>query len=405
MRIAFIVGFFPALSATFIQDQATGLIELGHDVQIFAGKNPNEEKVHPDFLKYRLNERVRYFAIPKNKIVRFLKAAFLFLVNFHKSPRKLLKSLDVFKFGKPALSLNLIYYLVPFLGKRNKFDVIHCHFGPNGIIGAYLKELGISGKLVTTFYGYDLTYYIREKGTDVYRRLFARGALFLPICDYFKRKLIQYGCDAAKTQVHTIGIDLEKYGFSRKTYPPQQGQVNILTIGRMCEKKGFVCSIKAFALARRKHKNIRYILAGDGPLRKNLEILVAELGIQDAVEFTGSIDREELLALYEKSHIFMLASVTAQDGDQEGTPTVLLEAQAAGLPVISTQHSGIPEIIADGESGYLVPEKDITALAERLDYLVSHPDSWPKLGKKGRAFVEKHFDLKTLNCRLIEYYE
>ena len=403
MKIAFIVGMFPALSATFIQNQVTGLLDAGFDVRIFAGKNPKESKVHPDFLKYRVGERIRYFSIPLNKALRILKAMALFLLYFPKAPGKLLKSLNVIKYGKEALSLNLFYHLIPFLGKRNKFDIIHCHFGPNGTIGAYLRELGIEGKIITTFYGYDLTSYPLEEGPGVYKKLFAGGDLFLPICGYFKQKLIDYGCETGKIRVHPVGIDLEKYRFSERRIQPG-GTVNILTVGRLCEKKGFEYGIRAIATLSRNFKNIRYLIAGDGPLRENLFSLTAELNIRQYVEFVGPVDQEELVVLYEKSQLFLLPSVTARDGDQEGTPTVLLEAQAMGLPVVSTRHSGIPEITADGQSGFIVPEKDTGALCERLTYLLSHPGLWPEMGGKGRAFIEKHFDIQTLNRQLAKYY-
>ncbi|MCK5055723.1 MAG: glycosyltransferase [Candidatus Aminicenantes bacterium] len=404
MRIAFIVGLFPALSATFIQNQVTGLLDAGHDVQVFAGKNPGEKKVHPDFLKYRLSERIHYFSIPLNKVLRIVKAIFLFLKNFHKGPGKLVKSLNVMKYGKEALSLNLFYYVTPFLDKGNNFDIIHCHFGPNGNIGAFLKELGVRGKLLTTFYGYDLTSHILQEGTGVYKRLFAVGDLFLPICGYFKKKLTGYGCEIEKIRVHPVGIELEKYRFTSRTFQPGS-TINILHVGRLCEKKGFEYGIKAIGMLSRHHKNIHYLIVGDGPLREKLFSLAADLQVLEYVEFVGPVDQEELVALYERAHIFLLPSVTARDGDQEGTPTVLLEAQAVGLPVISTLHSGIPEIVAEGQPGFLIPEKDIEALRERLEYLITHPGVWPEMGRKGRAFIEKHFDIKILNRQLLKYYQ
>jgi len=404
MKIAFIVGFFPALSATFLQNQVTGLLDAGHDVRIFAGRNPKEKKVHPDFAKYRLSERVRYFSIPLNKAGRILKALVLFLANFHKGPGKIIKSLNIIKYGKEALSLNLYYYLIPFLQKGNDFAIIHCHFGPNGNTGAYLKELGIPGKLLTTFYGYDLTSHILQEGTGVYKRLFAAGDLFLPICDYFRKKLIDYGCETGKIRVHPVGIELEKYRFSMRTLQPGS-TVTILHVGRLCEKKGFAYGLQAVAKLSRDHKNIRYLVVGDGPLREELQALAVDLQVLDYVEFVGPVDQDELVACYERAHLFLLPSLTARDGDQEGTPTVLLEAQAVGLPVISTLHSGIPEVVADGQSGFLVPEKDSDALHERLEYLISHPGEWPEMGKKGRAFIEKNFDIKILNQRLIKYYQ
>ena len=167
MKIAFIIGGFPTLSETFILNQITGLLYMGHDVEIFAYNNPKERKVHPDVKKYCLMERVHYSDIPQNKIIRILKAVYLIIINFHKSPIKILKSLNVFKYGKTALSLELLYALIPFLDK--KFDIIHCHYGPNGILGVYLKEIGAEGKVITTFHGYDMSTFISHHNTNQYK--------------------------------------------------------------------------------------------------------------------------------------------------------------------------------------------------------------------------------------------
>jgi colanic acid/amylovoran biosynthesis glycosyltransferase len=100
----------------------------------------------------------------------------------------------------------------------------------------------------------------------------------------------------------------------------------------------------------------------------------------------------------------MLPSVVASDGDTEGTPVSLMEAQALGMPVLSTRHAGIPEIVADGEAGYLVPEKDVAALAERLIFLADHPGLWPALGRAGRCGMEERHSLSKLNRDLVEIY-
>ena len=151
MKIALIIDAFPTLSETFILNQITGLIDMGQDVEIYAQFYPNEKKVHSDIEKYHLMDKVHYFDMPHNKIKRVSKAIFLIITNFYKSPLKILKSLNVFIYGKVALSLKLLYLLIPFLDKN--FDILYCHFGTNGILGTYLKEMGVDGKLVTTFHG------------------------------------------------------------------------------------------------------------------------------------------------------------------------------------------------------------------------------------------------------------
>jgi colanic acid/amylovoran biosynthesis glycosyltransferase len=97
--------------------------------------------------------------------------------------------------------------------------------------------------------------------------------------------------------------------------------------------------------------------------------------------------------------------VTTENGDQEGIPVALMEALSQGLPVLSTQHSGIPELVQDGKFGFLVPERDVDALAEKLEYLIEHPELWPKMGRAGRDYVARHHDINRLNDQLVNLYQ
>ena len=212
MKIAFILNRFPKLSETFILNQITGLLDLGNHVEIFAQTNSKDNKIHSDIEKYQLMKRVHYFAMPCNKIKRRLKAIFLIIKNFHKAPFKIMKSLNVFRYGKVALSFKLLYLLIPFLDKN--FDIVYCHFGNNGILGAYLKEMSVGDKLVTTFHGYDMSSFIISNGNNVYKKLFLNGDLFLPVSDYWKKKLIRIDCNEKKIIVHRMGINLKKFRFS-----------------------------------------------------------------------------------------------------------------------------------------------------------------------------------------------
>lgn len=402
MKIAFIVGGFPSLSETFILNQITGLLDLGYEVEIFSEFNTKEKKMHSDIEKYRLMKRVHYFSMPYNKIKRTLKAIFLIIKNFHKSPLKILKSLNVFEYGKAALSLRLLYSLIPFLGKN--FDIFHCHFGANGIIGIYLKKIGILGKYITSFHGYDVNGYPRIMGENVYNTLFNDGDIFTTNTNFTKQQILKLACQEKKIIILPVGLRITKFKFStRKT---QYGEyIKILTVGRLVEKKGYEYAIKAISEIVKKHNKIEYIIAGEGFLRNELEKLVEDLHIKRYVKFLGAVEQKEVLKLYQQAHIFVLPSVTASNGDQEGQALVIQEAQAMGLPIVSTLHNGIPEGVLDGKSGFLVPERDVNALTERLEYLIEHPETWPDLGQYGRKFVEERYDIHKLNQRLVEIYQ
>jgi colanic acid/amylovoran biosynthesis glycosyltransferase len=128
------------------------------------------------------------------------------------------------------------------------------------------------------------------------------------------------------------------------------------------------------------------------------------LNIRDRVKLLGWKRQEEVVALLSGADILLAPSVTGADGDQEGIPVVLMEALAQGVPVLSTYHSGIPELVQDGQSGFLVPERDVAALADKLGYLVQHPECWPELGRAGRRYVETYYDINKLNDQLVDLY-
>lgn len=398
MKIAVFVKHFPRLSETFILNQITGLIDRGHDVKIFALKNPKDPKIHEDIITYGLLGKVSYF-YPENIFRRIFKALLIMFKYFFKNPLIMLKSINIFKYGSNAASLKLLFFVEALL--KEDFDILHCQFGPLGILGAYLKDVGINVKLVTSFRGYDITSILNRRGDHFYDFLFRKCDLFLPVNAFFKKKLVGLGCDERKISVHYSGINTGKFQFQEK-YPNET--IVLLTTGRLVEKKGHQYVILAIDQVVKKYENIKYIIAGDGALRNKLEKIVNDLNLDRYVFFVGAVSGEETKKLYENAHIFILHSITATNGDMEGTPVVLMEAQACGLPVISTYHSGVPEVVIDGKSGFLVPEKDIQALVEKIEYLISKPDKWREMGKEGRKHIEENYNISKLNDELEKKY-
>ena len=151
--------------------------------------------------------------------------------------------------------------------------------------------------------------------------------------------------------------------------------------------------------------NIEYIIAGDGPLKSNLEQIIKQLNLGHHVRLLGSVDHEQAIQLMRQSDILIAPSVTAMDGDQEGIPVVLMEALAMGLPVISTYHSGIPELIIDGKTGFLVNERDSAALADKLIALIDSDSVADKLSNNGIQFIKENYNVDTLNKMLANIYK
>jgi colanic acid/amylovoran biosynthesis glycosyltransferase len=406
MSIAFIVWKFPSLSETFILNQITGLIDREQKVDIFAlnGRPPGYSKIHPDVESYRLLDRTFYAPeLPKNYLVRLLKGVGLVLANFFKDPLLLLRSLNVFQYGKHAASLRVLYATIPLLGKGS-YDIIHCQYGTIGLYGLLLRRIGVlKGKLVTSFRGYDISQELKKHGEKIYDELFAGGDFFFTNCEYFKRRLVSLGCDEKKVAVHASGIDCDRFFFASDRRRPDR-PIRVVTTGRLVEKKGIEYGIRAIAKLAKVYPNIEYHIIGNGPLREELQQLIRDLAVNGNVALLGEKNQSDIIDILENSHIFIGPSITAGDGDEDAPLNTLKEAMAMGLPVIGTQHGGIPELIQDGVSGYLVRERDAEAIAAKLAFLIEHPQVAAQMGRAGRERIEEHYNLTKLNDHLVEIY-
>lgn len=404
MKIAFLVDVFPKLSETAILNQITGLLDRGHEVDIFAAVRGREATVHPDVGKYRLLERTHYIDIPNRKWQRLRTALGILLTHGHRYPAVVLRTFNVFRFGRHAVSLWLLHLVAPFLGK-GPYDVIHCQFGPNGNRALMLKELGVvEGKIVVTFRGYDLSSYLYRQGRQVYDRLFASADLICCVSAYMKEKLIELGCDARKIRVHRSGVDTQRFTV-RPSKPSENGKVRVLTVARLDEHKGVRYGIEAVATLLPKYPQLEYRIIGDGSLREELSRLIVSLGAEDRILLLGWKRQDEVVELLQQSDILVAPSVTCVTGNEEGVPGVVMEALACGVPVVSTWHAGIPEVVQDGVCGLLAPERDAAALAEKLAYLVAHPERRIEMGRAGRRRIEELCDLQKLNDRLVVLYQ
>lgn len=399
LKVGFMVGQFPKLSETFILNQITGLIECGHEVYIFPSEIIKEKVIHPDINKYNLLEKTFCVNAPSNKLKRFLKGIKLFILNFSKNPKAFLESINFIKYGKVALSLKLLYRVVSLIDKSD-MDVILCHFGNVGLEGlAVKKALGIKAKLVTTFHGYDISAYICQKGKNVYNPLFEEGSLLLPISENWKNKLIELGAKDENIIVHRMGVDPNKFYFKIRS---KSEKTKIITIARLVEKKGIEYAIRAVAAVIKENMSIEYRIVGDGPLKDQLNKLINDLGVSTYIKILGWKNQNEIVELVSDSDILLAPSVTSSDGDQEGIPVAIMEALSQGLIVISTSHSGIPELVIDGKTGFLVSEKNVIELKQKLLYVLDNPEIWQFISQGGRKIVEENYNIKTLNTKLEE---
>ncbi|WP_353948823.1 glycosyltransferase [Sporolactobacillus sp. Y61] len=288
---------------------------------------------------------------------------------------------------------------------REQVDLIHARFGVTGVeLLDIRQELDIP--VLTSFHGFDLPTNVRsmEKYDGRLEQLFSESDAFTATSNNMKKILVKYGCPKHKIHVHHSGINIEQFPF-RHTPVPLDGSITILSVGRLVKKKGMKYLIEAFQKVHRQFPGTRLRIVGDGKLRTDLENLVKGLKLDHAVTFSGALSYEDIVREMQQAHLFALASTRTPDGNQEGIPNVLKEAMASGLPVVSTKHAGIPELVRSGESGILVPEKDPDALAESLIWLIRHPDRWRKMAKKGRKTVKRQFNAERQIDELERIYD
>ena len=406
MRIAYVTGRFPMLSEPFILNQITGAVARGCDVEIFAMHGPPDEgsKVHPDYYRFGLASRTHYPPGPpadKSKRSARLRAALDELATTHGYAARALETLAS-EAAKPPWKLCL---RGAEMAKHGPYDVIHCQFGFFAEQVITLRDAGVvDGTIITTFRGGDISRYVEEQGPQVYAKTFARGDYFLSNCGFFRDKAVAIGCPADRIEVHGSGIDLGRFAFTSRT-APASGPIRIASTGRLVEKKGLPYLIDGFASLVNEGRPVHLDLIGDGPLRAELEAQIATLGCGDAVTLHGWRDQTEIIDILGECHLFVAASVTAANGDQDAPVNTLKEAMAMGLPVVATRHGGIPELVEDSVCGYLVPERDGPAIAAALSRLIDERDGWPTMGAAGRRAVEQQFDMTRLNDRLVQLYE
>jgi colanic acid/amylovoran biosynthesis glycosyltransferase len=287
--------------------------------------------------------------------------------------------------------------------EKYKPKLIHAHFSWEGHYMLPLKKY-YNLPLITSFYGSDINVYPRSRiARWQLNRLFAEGDLFLAVCKDLKEKAISLGCPKNKIIVHDVGTEINKFRPGNKT-ERKDDQVKILMCGRLVEYKGFTYGIEAFAHCFNKHKNIRLQIIGDGPLKNGLFKQIKKLGLERYVTILGNKSHPEVAQAMQEADIFMMPYTIGKHGECEGLPNVLKEAQAAGLPVISTSIGGIPEVVKDGESGFLVKEKNISALIQKLKILIEDPSLCSRFGKNGRKIIEERFGLDSQVCKLENIY-
>jgi glycosyltransferase involved in cell wall biosynthesis len=283
--------------------------------------------------------------------------------------------------------------------------IVHAHFGHFGLdMLPVARALGIP--LLVTFHGFDASKLLRDpRYAKDLTRLF-EYAHALTVSRDMAARLTPFGLRSDRSAVHYIGAPVEDFAFVERTPIAEKikrGEpLTFLQVSNFVEKKGHRYTVEAFARHMRDRPMDRLVLAGDGPLRRSVEAACESLGIRAGVDFPGRVVKNRVAELMREADAFVHHSVTAADGDMEGLPTVLMEAMATGLVVVSTRHSGIPELVEDGVDGFLAGERDVDEYAAKLRALASADAA---MGRRARQKIEEKFNMSKQNALLREIYK
>lgn len=287
--------------------------------------------------------------------------------------------------------------------KEQNIDLLHAHFGPNGLYALEAKkELGIP--MVTFFHGWDVRKYPNKRSKyKQYEELFHDGEAFAVPSNAIKRELIGLGCPEHKIFVCYLGVDVRRFAFTTRTLG--SGPIRLVSVGRLVDKKGHHQLIEALSYVEEKIPDFHLSIIGDGEQYQHLRELIRQYGLTSKVSLLGALAPDEVLDELRRAHLFCLASLRCEDGNMEGLPISILEAQATGLPVVSTRHSGIPEAVVEGKSALLAEENNPRSLADTLVALMSQPGRWGEFGTAGREWVVQNFNADTQMDALIALYD
>jgi glycosyltransferase involved in cell wall biosynthesis len=391
-EVAYLFERFPSFGQTFCYREVAELERQGMNVQVFSIRRPLGEP-HEAWDK-SLVERVHYLPEEKSLVAevdRLLKTKAL------ADPARD----SVKEWGRQSDFLRL--YQAIYVGVRLRqagLKHIHSHFAGMAARTAYW---------IGEFFG--IPYSFTAHANDIFaprdfvvslRKLIANAAAVVTVSDYAVRLLQERFAESA-AKIHRVynGVDLSRFTPTDFAGQPPQ----IVSIGRLIEKKGFSDLIGACALLQARGRRFSCRIIGEGPLEESLRTQIVANGLEKCVALTGPQTQAEIATQLAHATVFVLPCTREADGGMDNLPTVIMEAMAAGLPVISTPLGGIPEMIDDGVNGEFVPERDPAAIAAAIERLLEDRQQARRLGDRGREIAREKFSIETSARRLREIFD
>ncbi len=399
-RVAYVMSRFPKLSETFVLNEMAACAEQGIPVEVYPLLRERQKVAHPEVEGWVRRAHFHPFVSPAilRSNARFLR----------EQPRNYVRLVREV-FGGTWGSANFFAGAAGIFAKSVRFADLMRGQGVTHVHAHFATHPALAALIVHRLTGIPFSFTAHGSDLHVNRRMLDRkveAAAFTVAVSAFNREVIVRECGEwarAKVQVVHCGVDP---GYFRPRQEPRPGTsaFRVVCVASFEEVKGHRFLVDACRLLRDRGADVECHLVGEGPLRRDLERRVEAASLGDRVRFHGGLPRPAVARLLSTADAAVLASHPTRSGKREGIPVALMEAMAAGLPVVATAISGIPELVQAGVTGFLVPSGDPRALADALERLASDPDLRDRMGRAGRARVMRDFDLRANAARLVRFF-
>jgi colanic acid/amylovoran biosynthesis glycosyltransferase len=397
-RIGYVLKKYPRVSETFVLDEILALEAAGVDLSILSLRLPDDGRFHPDLSRVRAT--VDY--LPGFSGAGVL-AGFESLSDLGIRPEQLARALDFARRLPEGKRHGIVVQglLLAERTVRHRLGHLHAHFMTVAAHAAYLAHLFTSVPFTVTAHAKDV--YRHTVDPAVFREVARAATAVVTVCEANRRYLAERVLAGAPGRVvrvyNGVPLDEVRRGPGRDRDPRL-----IAAVGRLVEKKGFAVLLSALRLLADRGVEFRCVLAGTGDQREALLARRRRLGLEDRVELPGALPRQDVLALMDRARVLAAPCVTGSDGNRDALPTVLLEALAMELPVVTTPVGGIPEIVEHERHGLLVPEHDPTTLAAALERLLTDQGLWSRCARRCREKATATFDRARTAETLLEVF-
>ena len=396
-RVGYVLKMYPRFSETFIVSELLAIEAAGTSVDVFSLRPPVDGRFHESLADVRAEVTYLPQASKATEVWSLLAEAQPVLGS-------LADHLDELLAATPVDATQAVRLAVAV--RQRRITHLHAHFGSAATTVARLAAL-LSGVPYTfTAHAKDI-FHCDVDVADLRRKLEDASAV-VTVSDYNLAYLRRtYGSAASSVTRIYNGLDLDRFAFTAPggARTPDQGPPVIAAVGRLVEKKGFADLLQAVALMVAAGRDVRLDLVGTGPLQEALAEQVDQLGLARHVQLRGALPQGRVRDVVAGASVFAAPCVVSEDGNRDGLPTVLLEAMALGTPCVATPVTGIPEVVVDGVTGLLVPERDPAALATALARLLDDRDLARNLATRARGLVEAEFDVRRQATMLRALHE